>query len=131
MAPEDLLTLIQEHIVSAVFNAHHPGLIAYVLSSPVPLAGLIEALVSTLKLFQWVWRIQPASSQIEVTVARWLGEMVGFARDAAGYMTTGGSWANLIGLAVARVRRGSWNVRTEGLADHQALVAYVSEEDHF
>ena len=65
-----------------------------------------------------------------MTVARWLGEMVGFAKDAAGYMTTGGSWANLVGLAVARVRRAGWEVRMEGLAGHPTLVAYVSEEGH-
>jgi glutamate/tyrosine decarboxylase-like PLP-dependent enzyme len=56
--------------------------------------------------------------------------MVGFAKDAAGYMTTGGSWANLVGLAVARVRRAGWDVRMEGLAGHPTLVAYVSEEAH-
>jgi glutamate/tyrosine decarboxylase-like PLP-dependent enzyme len=76
------------------------------------------------------WKWHPANSWIEVTVVRWLGEMVGFGDDAAGYLTTGGSWANLVGLAVARVRRAGWDLRTEGLAGQPRLVAYISAEGH-
>ena len=63
-------------------------------------------------------------------MARWLGAMVGFADNAAGYLTTGGSWANLVALAVARVRRAGWDVRAEGVAQRPALTAYVSSEAH-
>jgi glutamate/tyrosine decarboxylase-like PLP-dependent enzyme len=128
--PEELLSIIQDHLLPSAGNPNHPRLMAYVLTACVPFAGLLEALVGTIKLRPTTWKNQPASCQIEVTVARWLGEMVGFAPDAAGYITTGGSWANLVGLAVARTRQADWDVRTEGVANRPPLVAYVSEQAH-
>jgi aromatic-L-amino-acid decarboxylase len=129
-SPEGLLDLLEHQLLPVTANFNHPRLMGYVLSNPLPLAGLAEALTSTLKMVPGHWKWHPANGLIEVTVARWLGELVGFGADAAGYVTTGGSWANLVGLAVARVRRAGWDVRAEGLADHPQLVAYVSEEGH-
>lgn len=130
MEPEQLLTLVEKYVLPAAGNPNHPGLMAYVLTASIPLAALMEALVGTLKLRPTTWKNQPASCQIEVTVARWLGAMVGFADNAAGYITTGGSWANLVGLAVARIRQAAWDVRAAGVANHPPLVAYVSTEAH-
>ncbi|MBK6768921.1 MAG: hypothetical protein IPG72_07925 [Ardenticatenales bacterium] len=129
-SPDELLTLLEERLLPIAANFGHPRLMGYVLSNPLPLAGLIEALTSTLRMVPGHWRWHPANSWIEVTVARWLGEIVGFGDDAVGYMATGGSWANLMGLAVARVRRAGWDVRAEGLAGRPQLTAYVSEEGH-
>ncbi len=72
-------------------------------------------------------RWQPASCQIEVTVARWLGEMVGFAPNAAGYLTTGGSWANLVGLAIARTRCTDWDVPPDLQTDAHHHDTYLNE----
>ena len=126
----DLLTVIRDHLLPAAGNPNHPRMMAYVLSASTPLTALVEALVGSIKLRPTTWKNQPASCQIEITVARWLGEMVGFSDNAAGYMTTGGSWANLVALAVARVRRAGWDVRSEGTAGRPALTAYVSSEAH-
>ena len=125
-----LLTILRDHLLPAAGNPNHPRMMAYVLSASTPLTALVEALVGSIKLRPTTWKNQPASCQIEVTVARWLGDMVGFADNAAGYMTTGGSWANLVALAVARVRRAGWDVRAEGVAGRPALTAYVSSEAH-
>jgi aromatic-L-amino-acid decarboxylase len=126
IAPDELLTTIHNHLLPGTSNLTHPRWMAYVLAGSSPLAGLTGALVNTLNLGPY----DPANTRLSMTVARWLGEMLGFAKDAAGYMTTGGSWANLVGLAVARVRRAGWEVRREGLVGHSPLVAYVSEEGH-
>ena len=130
MDADELLTIIRDQLMPAAGNPNHPRMMAYVLSASTPLTGLIEALVSSIKLRPTTWKNQPASCQIEVTVARWLGDMAGFSDNAAGYVTTGGSWANLVGLAVARVRRAGWDVRSEGVAQHPVLTAYVSSEAH-
>ncbi len=124
--PEELLSIIQEQLLPAATNALHPRWMAYVVAGSLPLPGLVGALVSSLNLTY----IDPANQRMSRTITRWLGHMVGFAPEAAGYVTTGGSWANLVGLAVARVRRAGWNVRQEGLAGHPPLVAYVSTEGH-
>ena len=84
-----LLTILRDHLLPAAGNPNHPRMMAYVLSASTPLTALVEALVGSIKLRPTTWKNQPASCQIEVTVARWLGDMVGFADNAAGYMTTG------------------------------------------
>ena len=56
--------------------------------------------------------------------------MVGYSENAAGYMTTGGSWANLMGIAVARVSKADWDIKAEGLAGHPTLTAYTANQAH-
>ncbi len=128
--PDKLLDNIRDQVLPSTANYNHPKLICYVSSSTTPVAGLLESLVSTLRLFPYTWAMTPACTHIETTVVRWLGEMVGFSDNAAGYITTGGSWANLMGLAAARTRQCSWKVTEEGLAGHPALTVYVSDEGH-
>lgn len=130
MEPDALLQLALDRILPAAGNPNHPGSMGYVLTSSSPLPALFEALVAAIKLRPTTWKNQPASCHIETTVVRWLGEMAGFAPDAAGYVTTGGSWANLAALSVARVRKAGWDVRAEGLNGKPQLVAYTSEHTH-
>lgn len=125
-APDELLTTLKDFYLPAANNLLHPRWMAYVLSASTPLPGMAEALLNALNLGP----IGPAYTRVAISVARWLGEMLGFAPDAAGYMTSGGSWASLMGLAVARVRRAGWDVRLEGLAGHPPLTAYISKEGH-
>ena len=124
--PDELLSIVHNHLIPATTNLLHPRWMAYVLAGSLPLVGLTEALTSSINLVY----IDPVNTRLAKTITRWLGEMLGFGHDAAGYITTGGSWANLVGLAVARLRHADWEVRVEGLASHPPLVAYVSEEGH-
>ncbi len=128
--PFEVLASIERDLLPASANYIHPRLLGYVSSTPLPLTGFIEALVGSLRLFPYTWSLTPGSCLIEATVARWLGQMVGFSDNAAGYMTTGGSWANLAAIAVARVQRCGWDVKTEGLAGRPALTAYTSTQAH-
>lgn len=124
--PDELLSIIQDHLIPATTNLLHPRWMGYVLAGSLPFPGLMGALTSSLNLAY----VDPVNAQLAKSISRWLGEALGFGQTAAGYITTGGSWANLVGLAVARVRRAGWEVRSEGLAGRPPLVAYVSEEGH-
>ena len=128
--PHVLLDVVRDQLLPASTNYNHPRLTGYISSTTLPLSGLIEALVSTVRVFPYTWSMTPVSSHVEATVGRWLGQMVGFSDDAAGYITTGDSWANLMGIAIARVRRCGWYIKMEGLAGHPTLVAYCSEQAH-
>ncbi len=128
--PHELLATIRDSLIPASANYIHPRLLGYVSSTPLPMTGLIEALVASIRLFPYTWSLTPGSSFIEAVVARWLGQMVGYSDSAAGYMTTGGSWANLMGIAVARARKTGWDVNTEGVTGHPALTAYTANQAH-
>jgi glutamate/tyrosine decarboxylase-like PLP-dependent enzyme len=80
-----------------------------------------------------------APTLVEHQVVRWLAELMGFPAAASGLMVTGGSMANILGLAVARhhaLERIGINVREDGLqgarTDRTAprLICYGSTEVH-
>ena len=72
-----------------------------------------------------------AATLVERQVLEWCKQMLGFPATASGVLLSGGSMANLIGLAVARQAKAGFDVRTEGLTGaRQRLVLYASSETH-
>ena len=69
---------------------------------------------------------------VEHQVIAWLAELMGYPQEASGILVSGGTAANLHGLAVARRATAGFDVRQEGLvADgHPRLRAYGSDETH-
>jgi aromatic-L-amino-acid decarboxylase len=68
---------------------------------------------------------------LETQVINWCKEIMGFPHSASGFLTGGCSYANLIGLAVARYAKAGFDVRKKGLTNApQNLVLYASKEVH-
>lgn len=57
-----------------------------------------------------------AGTLVESQVIDWCKAMLGFPSAASGLLVSGGSMANLLGLAVARSARSPFDVRAEGVA---------------
>lgn len=128
--PLDLLERVRRDLLPASANFLHPGIMAWVAATPLPLPGLLDGLLGALRIFPHAWKLTPGSIQMELTVGRWLAQMVGYPGDAFGYVTTGGTMANLYGLAAARSDRAGWDVRERGAAGGPALTVYASEHAH-
>lgn len=97
----------------------------YVLGSGDPVAATGDLLASILNQNVTAWRSGPAAVMIEKTVIKWLAEAIacpGF----RGYLTGGGSSANLMGLAMAREAKAPANER--GVSP--GAVVYASSEVH-
>jgi aromatic-L-amino-acid decarboxylase len=72
-----------------------------------------------------------AATLVENRVLDWCKEMLGYPDEASGLLVSGGSMANLVGLAVARQVKAGFDLRTEGLqATPRRLVLYASHETH-
>lgn len=72
-----------------------------------------------------------AATLVETRVLDWCKEMLGYPVEASGVLVSGGSMANLVGLAVARQAAAGYDVRTEGLGvAPRPLVLYASNETH-
>lgn len=130
MDPDAILDMIRDKLIPATVNYNHPRMMSYVSSASLTLPGLVEGLVASLKLFPYSWALTPGSTQIELSVGRWLGAAAGFSDTAAGYMTTGGTGANLMALIAARVDKTDWDVGAEGITGHAQLRAYASDQTH-
>jgi aromatic-L-amino-acid decarboxylase len=99
-------------------------LFPYVVGSGEPIGSLGDLYASVLNQNVTAWRSAPAAVTVERTVVRWLSEAIGCA-GFAGNLTSGGSLANLMALAMAREARAPAN--DDGA---QPCVVYASEEVH-
>jgi glutamate/tyrosine decarboxylase-like PLP-dependent enzyme len=97
----------------------------YVLGSGEPVAATADLLASILNPNVTAWRSGPAAVMIEKTVVKWLAQAIG-CPEVRGYLTGGGSAANLMGLAMAREAKAPANVR--GVTGRCAV--YASTEVH-
>ncbi len=73
-----------------------------------------------------------ASTHVEIQLLSWLKTMLGYPADASGLLVSGGSMANLVGLAVARTHTAPYDVRDIGVevSAHPRLMYYASSETH-
>ena len=97
----------------------------YVLGSGEPVAATGDLLASILNPNVTAWRSGPAATMVEKTVIKWLSQAIG-CPGFHGYLTGGGSAANLMGLAMAREAKAPANAR--GFTGR--CIVYASAEIH-
>ncbi len=108
----------------------HPRFWGWVQGTGTPLAMLADLLSSALNPHMAGFNQAPAL--VEEQVLAWLKELMGFPRDSSGVLVSGGTMANLIGLAVARTAKAGFDVREHGLQNYGGprMVFYASSETH-
>lgn len=68
---------------------------------------------------------------VEAQVIDWCKEMLGYPPGASGLLLSGGSMANLVGLAVARNAKSETDVRAEGMGRvPRPMIVFCSAETH-
>jgi aromatic-L-amino-acid decarboxylase len=82
-------------------RAQNGRFFGYVMGSAEPVSAFADLVASVINQNVTSWRSAPAATAIERTVVSWLAEAIG-CRGFSGYLTGGGSTANLMGLALAR-----------------------------
>ncbi|HTT24811.1 MAG TPA: aminotransferase class V-fold PLP-dependent enzyme [Candidatus Sulfotelmatobacter sp.] len=106
-------------------RAQNGRFFGYVLGSGEPVAATADLLASILNQNVTAWRSGPAAVVIERTVVSWLSQAIG-CPEFRGYLTGGGSAANLMALAMAREAKATANEK--GIA--ASAVVYASQEVH-
>src|SRR6185436_19295257 len=111
---EELLDDCRTIIANSRHNGH-PRFFGYVASPATPPGAFADLIASALNSNVTAWRSAPAATEVERTVVRWLGSMVGFGDRAHGLLTSGGSMANLTALLIAQRSRASGQTAHAGL----------------
>ena len=109
----------------------HPRFFGWVQGSGTPLGMMADMLASGLN--PHLAGLNQAPALVEHQVIAWLAELMGFPRGTSGLFVTGGTMANIIGLAVARfvsAREAGHDLRENGLHGLPRLVFYGSSETH-
>ncbi len=128
---EELFLEFEKLVVPNSTNVAHPRFLPYVLPSPNGISAFADALASTLNQNCNMWTLSPAANAVEQRVISWFHELFQFPQGAGGMITSGGSMANLTGLAIARDKALGQSARAEGLQGRTSpLSLYVSDQVH-
>ncbi|TLF44105.1 pyridoxal phosphate-dependent decarboxylase family protein [Maribacter aurantiacus] len=123
--PEELFKSITERTT----YVHHPHYIGHQVSPAAPITALTGMISSLLNNGMAVYEMGMSPSAIERVVTNVLCEKIGWNADARGFLTSGGTLANLTALLTARkaiLKEDVWNAGTSS-----ALGIMVSEEAHY
>ncbi len=94
----------------------HPGFFGWIAPSGLPSDPLAHAMVSVLNENLGGYWASPVGTTIEKTVIRWLADLVNFPAQSEGIFLSGGSMANMSGIASALAKRFGTEYRKKGLA---------------
>ena len=119
---DSLLKVFCETIIPFSRQNAHPRMFGYVQSPGTPIGAFADLLASTLNANLTIWRSAPAPVELERLTIDWIRQILGFPAEAGGLFVSGGSMANLAGLAAARQTKD----RSSG-----RLRMYASSATHF
>ncbi len=126
--PSDLLDMFRERIAPYPLGNNDGRFWAWVCSPANVMAVFGEALAAAMNPHCDVGN--HAAVHLERQVLGWFRDLVGFPIDSGGIIVSGGTMANLTGLAAARHARAGFNDRELGLAGGPPLRVYVSDQGH-
>ncbi|HSF16659.1 MAG TPA: aminotransferase class I/II-fold pyridoxal phosphate-dependent enzyme [Vicinamibacteria bacterium] len=110
----------RREIVVGATHLQHSGNFAYIPNSASVVGIVADLLAATLNQNVSLVRGGPSAAAVEAQTVRWLQSLIGYPEEGGGVLTSGGSLANLMALALARER----------LAGGERIVFYLSEETH-
>ena len=120
---------LSQEFLDRTTQVRHPRYMGHQVAAPLPLASLASLLGASQNNGMAVYEMGMAPTAMERIVTDWLCERAGFGPDSRGFLTSGGTLANLTGLLAARRARGQHDVWNEGYTYKQAVL--VSEAAHY
>jgi glutamate/tyrosine decarboxylase-like PLP-dependent enzyme len=128
--PEEIYAEFLENVLPYPLGNDHPRFWGWVFGTGTVLGAYAEFLSAVMNANSGDFDHHSAI-HVETQVINWLKGMLSYPASASGFLTSGCSVANLIGLAVARNAKAGFDLRQEGLqSGHEKFVLYASREIH-
>ncbi|MGN6379514.1 MAG: pyridoxal phosphate-dependent decarboxylase family protein [Gaiellales bacterium] len=121
---EDPVALLRQAVGAVIgcgIRADHPGMLAYIPNHPTFPGAVADFAASGANVFAGSWQGGPGAAVLELATLGWIRDQLGLDPDAEGVLQSGGSMANLVGLAAAR---------DSHLPGEPDRVAYTSGQAH-
>src|ERR1041385_39303 len=122
-SPADLLETVAEQVLPYPLGNVSPRFFAWVNSPSAPLGMLADMLAAAMN--SSVAGGDHSATYVEHAALNWLKELMGFPAAAGAILVSGGSMANLTGLAVMRYCKAQGQIRADGFYNQSApMVVY-------
>jgi len=110
-------------------KVHHPNYIGHQVSVPAPIASIAGMLSDLLNNGTGVYEMGMASNALEKIITDLVNRAIGFPESAGGFLTSGGTLANLTALLAARKAMLPQDIWDTG--HDKPLAIMVSEASHY
>jgi len=119
-----------QKVIQTSIHIHHPKYMGHQVAPPLPDAILSGILVSALKNGSGLYEMAPLAAPMEKIVIEFFNKYIGYDNNASGFITSGGTLANLTALLTARQIKGYGDIWNEGNPKTQ-LAVMVSDQAHY
>ena len=116
-------------VIKRTNHTHHPRYVGHQVTSPAPPTTLTALLGALLNNGMAVYEMGMSPTAMERLVTDRLCSLLGFDENSRGFLTSGGTLANLTALLMARQAKASYDVWQEGIKKPMGIL--VSEEAHY
>lgn len=117
-----ILQQVLDDVLANCSRLDHPRFFGFVPSPSNFIGAMADALASGFNIFAGSWISGSGAAALELVTVDWMRQLCGMPESAGGLFVSGGSMANLTGLALAR--HTMLDDRTGG------AVAYLSDQTH-
>lgn len=120
---------LNNEILKRSIHLHHPHYMGHQISPVAPVTGLTSLLNAILNNGMGIYEMGMAPTAMERVVIEQLCKEIGYSKKSNGFLTSGGTLANLTALLSARNKRAGNDVWEKGNSKKLAII--VSEEAHY
>lgn len=123
--PKDIFNFLEKELLKPGLNPASGGHLGYIPGGGVYMAALGDYLAAVTNRYATVYYASPGAVRMENRLIRWMCDMAGYAQNSSGYLSSGGSMANLSAIVAAR---DALKITPETIA--KSVVYYTLQAHH-
>jgi L-2,4-diaminobutyrate decarboxylase len=112
-------------------HLHHPHYVGHQVTSPLPMAALVQFCTSLLNNGAAIYEMGPVAMAMEKNLVNYFGALIGYRPGFDGIFTHGGSAGNLTAMLAIRQNMCDYNIWEEGVKENMKPGFMISDQSHY